>query len=68
MCGDNSILSELDESNRSYVKFRDGSTIFVMGKGNIQIQIQFGLIVFESFLTILVFNFFWSFLKTFLIV
>ncbi|KAH7847714.1 hypothetical protein Vadar_029432 [Vaccinium darrowii] len=38
MCGNKSIFSELDESYRSSVKFGDGSTISVMGKGNVQIQ------------------------------
>ncbi|KAF7112444.1 hypothetical protein RHSIM_RhsimUnG0229000 [Rhododendron simsii] len=38
MCGNKSIFSELDESYRSSVKFGDGSTISVMGKGSVQIQ------------------------------
>ncbi|KAL5820759.1 hypothetical protein ACOSQ3_022641 [Xanthoceras sorbifolium] len=38
MCGDKFVFSELDESFRNTVKFKDNSSVFVMGKGNVTIR------------------------------
>ena len=38
MSGEKSVFSELDEAFRDVVKFGDGSTVFVMGKGKVAIQ------------------------------
>ncbi len=38
LCGSKSAFSELDESFHNTVKFKDNSTVSVMGKGKVQVS------------------------------